>query len=156
MTLPTAANPSNESPCQTWSTVVVSTPSVSVRVPGPKIRASEAASLAGGAAGCCAASRRRASPTLTSELVADAEAQHLVLTHAARVAEPLVVALERRVPSGLVCEAQRGDAAREGGVPGDAGGDGGLGVVALLARPGAYALGRCGCRGVRQLRPDLH
>src|SRR2546421_343908 len=120
MTLPTAANPSNESPCQTRSTVVVSTPSVSVRVPGPKIRASEAASLAGGAAGCCVASRRIASPTLTSELVADAEAQHLVLADAARVANQLVVALERRVPGGLVREAERRDAAREGGVPRDA------------------------------------
>src|SRR5256886_14062239 len=150
MTLPTAANPSSESPCQTRSTVVVSTPSVSVRVPGPKIRASEAASLAGGAAGCCAASRRSASPTLTSELVADAEAQHLVLTRAARVAKPLVVTLERRVPSGLVCEAQRGDAAREGGVPRDAGGNVGLGVVALVAHEGAEPLGRRGCPGVEQ------
>src|SRR5205085_1990195 len=74
MTLPTAAKPSSESPRETRSTVVVSTRVVSLRTPGPKRRASEAASLAGGAAGPCVASRRSASPAITSELVPDAEA----------------------------------------------------------------------------------
>src|ERR1051325_884413 len=136
ITLPTAANPSNESSRETRSTVVVSTRIVSLRTPEPKMRASEAASLAGGAAGCCVASRRTASPARTSELVAEAEAQDLVLADAGRVADQLVIALERRVPGGLVREAERGDAARQGGPPRDSVEGGGL--VGLVDDPDRY------------------
>src|SRR5689334_13993697 len=146
ITLPTAANPSNESPRETRSTVVVSTRSVSLRAPEPKMRASEAASLAGGATGCCGARRTTTRSVArlgrTSELVADAEAQHLVLTDAGGVADQLVIALERRVPGGLVREAEGGDAARERGVPGDPWRHLGLRVVALVAHKGAELLGR--------------
>src|ERR1051325_3289622 len=151
ITLPTAANPSNESSRETRSTVVVSTRIVSLRTPEPKMRASEAASLAGGAAGCCVASRRTASPARTSELVAEAEAQHLVLADAGRVADQLVIALERRVPGGLVREAEGGDAARQGGVPRDALGRGGLGVVALVAHESGELLRRRGREQMEQV-----
>src|SRR5256885_7436408 len=151
MTLPTAAKPSSESPSETRSTVVVSTRIVSPRVPGPKMRASEAASLAGGAAGRCVASRSSASPAITSDLVPDAEAQHLVLAHAARVADQLIVALECRVPGGLVREPERRDAARQRGVPRDARGHVHLGVVALVARESVELLGRGGREGVQQV-----
>src|SRR5256885_6880382 len=149
MTLPTAAKPSSESPRETRSTVVVSTRVVSLRTPGPKRRASEAASLAGGAAGPWVASRRSASPAITSELVPDAEAQHLVLADATRVADQLVVALERGVPGGLVREPERRDTARERGVAGDARGHVRVGVVALVAHEGIELLGRPGGEGVR-------
>src|SRR5256886_12265155 len=151
MTLPTAAKPSSESPRERRSTVVVSTRVVSLRTPGPKRRASEAASLAGGAAGPWVASRRSASPAITSELVPDAEAQHLVLADAARVADQLVVALERRVPGRLVREPECRDAARERGVPGDARRHVRVGVVALLAHEGIELLGRPGGEGVQQV-----
>src|SRR5256885_706449 len=151
MTLPTAAKPSSESPRETRSTVVVSTRVVSLRTPGPKRRASEAASLAGGAAGPWVASRRSASPAITSELVPDAEAQHLVLADATRVADQLVVALERGVPGGLVREPERRDTARERGVAGDARGHIRVGVVALVAHEGIELLGRTGREGVQQV-----
>src|SRR2546428_341081 len=86
-TLPTAAKPSSESARDTRSTLTVSTRSVSTRAPGPNSRAIEAATFAGGAAGLCAASRRSASASVTLELVADAEAQHLGLARAARAGE---------------------------------------------------------------------
>src|ERR1041385_2384036 len=155
ITLPTAANPSNESPRETRSTVVVSTRIVSLRAPEPKMRASEAASLAGGATGCCGASSRTATSIAslgrTSELVADAEAQHLVLGDAGRVVDQLVVALERRVPGGLVGEPERRDAPRQGGVPRDARGHVDLGVVALVAHEGAEFLRRRGREQMEQV-----
>src|SRR5947207_12347529 len=151
MTLPTAAKPSRESPRETRSTVVVSTRIASLRTPGPKRRPSEAASLAGGAAGPWVASRRSASPAITSELVPDAEAQHLVLADATRVADQLVVALERGVPGGLVREPERRDTARERGVAGDARGHVRVGVVALVAHEGIELLGRPGGEGVQQV-----
>src|SRR2546422_684240 len=132
-TLPTAAKPSSESARDTRSTLTVSTRSVSTRAPGPNSRAIEAATFAGGAAGLCAASRRSASASVTLELVADAEAQHLGLARAGRVAEQLIVPLEGAIPGGLVGDAQRRDAARQRPVPRYAGGDARLGVVALVA-----------------------
>src|SRR5947208_2866541 len=132
-TLPTAAKPSSESARDTRSTLTVSTRSVSTRAPGPNSRAIEAPTLAGGAAGCCAVSRRTASASVTSELVADAEAQHLELARTGGVAEQRIVSLERGVPGGLVGDAQRRDATRQGPVPRRAGGDARLGVVALVA-----------------------
>src|SRR6266851_5647763 len=122
-TFPMAAKPSSESARDTRSTLTVSTRSVSARAPGPNTRAIEAATFAGGAAGVCTASRTSASAMLTSELVAHAEAQDFELAHARRVAQQLVVALERGVPGGFVGEAERRDAARQRPVPRHAGGD---------------------------------
>src|SRR2546426_262512 len=99
-TLPTAAKPSSTSARDTRSTLTVSTRSVSTRAPDPNSRAIEAATLAGGAAGCCAVSRRTVSASVTSELVADAEPQHLELARTGGVAEQLIVSLERRVRGG--------------------------------------------------------
>src|ERR1700704_6108965 len=140
-TFPTAAKPTSESARDTRSTVTVSTRKVSVRAPGPNTRAIEAASFAGGAAGNCPTSRRSASAMLTSELIAHAEAQHLELARAGRVAQQLIVALERGIPGGFVGEAERRDAARQGAVSGHAGGDARLGVVALMAEEGVEPLG---------------
>src|SRR5256712_12587357 len=139
-TLPTAAKPSSESARDTRSTLTVSTRSVSTRAPGPNSRAIEAATFAGGAAGLCAASRRSASASVTLELVADAEAQHLGLARAGRVAEQLIVPLEGGIPGGLVGDAQRRDAARQRPVPRYAGGDARLGGVALVAGGGGGLL----------------
>src|SRR5467141_3069129 len=111
-TFPIAAKPSSESARDTRSTLTVSTRRVSARAPGPNTRAIEAASFAGGAAGDCAPSRRSAS--VTSELVARAEAQHLELARAGRVAYQPIVAFERGIPGGFVGEAERRDAARQG------------------------------------------
>src|SRR5256886_4817760 len=132
-TLPTAAKPSSESARDTRSTLTVSTRSVSTRAPGPNSRAIEAASFAAGAAGLCDVSRRSASASVTLELVADAEAEHLGLARAGRVAEQLIVPLEGGIPGGLVGDAQRRDAARQRPVPRYAGGGARPGVVAVLA-----------------------
>src|SRR5256886_11188927 len=141
-TLPTAAKPSSESARDTRSTLAVSTRSVSTRVPGPNSRAIEATSFAGGAAGFCAVSRSTASASVTSELVADAEAQHFRFARAAGVTKQPVVSLERGIPGGLVGEAQRRDAARQGPVPRHAGRHARLGVVALVADESGELLGR--------------
>src|SRR6266849_9094552 len=143
-TFPMAAKPSSESARDTRSTLTVSTRSVSARAPGPNTRAIEAATFAGGATGAggdCAASRSSASAMLTSELVAHAEAQHFELAHAGRVAQQLVVALERGVPGGFVGEAERRDAARQRAVPRHAGGDARLGVVTLVPEERVELLG---------------
>src|SRR6266853_28783 len=140
-TFPMAAKPSRESARDTRSTLTVSTRNVSARAPAPNTRAIEAATFAGGAAGDCAASRSSASAMLTSELVADAEAQHFELAHAGRVAQQLVVALERGVPGGFVGEAERRDAARQRAVPRHAGGDARLGVVTLVPEERVELLG---------------
>src|SRR5712692_7272913 len=139
-TFPMAANPSSESARDTRTTLTVSTRSVSARAPGPYTRAIEAATFAG-AGGVCTASRSSASAMLTSELVAHAEAQDCELAHARRVAQQLVVALERGVPGGFVSEAERRDAARQRPVPRHAGGDARLGVVTLVADEGVELLG---------------
>src|SRR6185437_11589403 len=140
-TFPIAAKPSSESARDTRSTLTVSTRSVSVRASGPNSRAIEAVTFAGGAAGVCAVSRRAASASVTSELVTDAEAQHLELAQAGCVAKPRIVPLERRVPGGLVGDAERGDTAGQRAVPRHAGGDARLRVVALVAEEGAEFLG---------------
>src|SRR5882762_7928420 len=149
-----AAKPSSESPRDTRSTLTVSTRSVSARVPGPNTRASEAASFAGGAPGDCAASSS-ASAMLTSELVAHAEAQHSELAHAGRIAQQLIVALERGVPGGFVGEAEGGDAARQGAVPRHARGDARLGVVAFVAQEGVELLGGRGSDQAQQIAGPL-
>src|SRR2546426_4028005 len=148
-TFPMAAKPSSESARDTRNTLTVSTRSVSARAPGPNSRAIEAATFAGGAAGDCAVSRRSASASVTSELVADAEAQQLGLARAGRVTKRLIVALERGVPGGFVGDAQRRDAARQRPVPRHAGGDARLGVVALVADEGVELL-----RGRRSEQPQ--
>src|SRR3989440_635734 len=140
-TLPTAAKPSSESARETRSTLAVSTRSVSTRAPGPNSRAIDAVTLAGGAAGFCAVTRSAASASVMSELVTDAEAQHLGLAHAGCVAEQLVVPLERGVPGRLVGDAERRDAASQRPVPRHAGRDARLGVVALVAEEGVELLG---------------
>src|SRR2546426_2015737 len=140
-TFPMAAKPSSESARDTRSTLTVSTRSESTRAPGPNSRAIEAVTFAGGAAGDCAVSRSTASATVTSELVAHAEAQHLELARAGRVAKQLIVALERRVPRGFVGDAQRRNAARQRAVSCHAGGHAPLGVVALVAAEGGEPLG---------------
>src|SRR5437867_425920 len=112
-TLPTAAKPSSESARDTRSTLTLSTRSESIRAPAPNSRAIDAPTFAGGAAGSCPVSRTSTSASVTSELVADAEAQHLGLACAGRVAEQLIVHLERGVPGGLIGDAHRRDAARQ-------------------------------------------
>src|SRR5256884_94457 len=116
-TLPTAAKPSSESARETRSTLAVSTRSVSTRAPGPNSRAIDAVTLAGGAAGFCAVTRSAASASVMSELVTDAEAQHLGLAHAGCVAKQLIVPLERGVPGRLVGDTERRDAAGDGPAP---------------------------------------
>src|SRR6266571_4083600 len=144
-TLPTAANPSSVSARDTRSTAVVSMGSVSTRASGPNSRAIEAATLLGGAW-----------TVFTSELVADAEAQHLVLARAGRVAEQLVVALERGVPRGLVREAEGGDAAGERRLLRDPGGDVGLRIVALVAHERLELLRRRGGEGGEHVIGRFH
>src|SRR6059058_1369027 len=140
-TLPTAAKPSSESARETRSTLAVSTSSVSTRAPGPNSRAIDAVTLAGGAAGFCAVTRSAASASVMSELVTDAEAQHLGLAHAGCVAKQCIVPLERGVPGRLVGDAERRDAAGQRPVPRHAGRDARLGVVALVAEEGVELLG---------------
>src|SRR3989441_878905 len=140
-TLPTAAKPSSESARETRSTLAVSTRSVSTRAPGPNSRAIDAAILAGGAAGFCAVTRSAASASVMSELVTDAEAQHLGLAHAGCVAKQRIVPLERGVPGRLVGDAERRDAAGQRPVPRHAGRDARVGVVALVAEEGVELLG---------------
>src|SRR2546425_538229 len=140
-TLPTAAKPSSESARETRSTLAVSTRSVSTRAPGPNSRAIDAVTLAGGAAGFCAVTRSAASASVMSELVTDAEAQHLGLAHAGCVAKQLIVPLERGVPGRLVGDAEGRDAAGQRPVPRHAGRDARVGVVALVAEEGVELLG---------------
>src|SRR3989475_2716836 len=113
MTLPTWAKPSSESPAEIRSTAALSTWSVSTRACGPNSRTMEAATLVGGGA------------WIMSELIPDAETQHVGRAGPGLVAQQLVVALERRVVGRLVRETERGDAPRERLVPGRAGGHGG-------------------------------
>src|SRR6059036_1483646 len=141
-TLPTAAKPSSESARETRSTLAVSTRSVSTRAPGPNSRAIDAATLAGGAAGFCAVTRSAASASVMSELVTNAEAQHLGLAYTGCVAKKCIVPLERGVPGRLVGDAERRDAAGQRAVPRHAGGNARLGVVALVADEGVELLGR--------------
>src|SRR2546422_4914693 len=106
MTLPTWAKPSSESPAEIRSTAALSTWSVSTRACGPNSRTMEAATLVGGGA------------WIMSELIPDAETQHVGRAGPGLVAQQLVVALERRVVGRLVRETERGDAPRERLVPG--------------------------------------
>src|SRR5256885_4408018 len=101
MTLPTWAKPSSESPAEIRSTAALSTWSVSTRACGPNSRTMEAATLVGGGA------------WIMSELIPDAETQHVGRAGPGLVAQQLVVALERRVVGRLVRETERGDAPRE-------------------------------------------
>src|SRR5881392_887449 len=140
-TLPTAAKPSSESARETRSTLAVSTRRVSTRAPGPNSRAIDAVTLAGGAAGFCAVTRSAASASVMSELVTDAEAQHLGLAHAGCVAKQCIVPLERGVPGRLVGDAERRDAAGQRPVPRHAGRDARLGVVALAEEESAERRG---------------
>src|SRR6266702_2430900 len=132
-TLPTAANPSSVSARDTRSTAVVSMGSVSTRASGPNSRAIEAATLWGGAW-----------TVITSELVADAKAQHLVL------------ALERGVPGGLVREAEGGDAPGERRLLCDPGGDVGLRIVALVAHKRIELVRRRGGEGGEHVVGRFH
>src|SRR6185503_15511639 len=125
MTFPTAAKPSKESPRATRSTVSVATVSTLASAPGPKMRRSDAATLAGGA------------PCIISELIAHAETQDLALARAGRGPQQRVVALERGIPRGLEGEAEGGDAPRESAVARRARRNIGLCVVALVAHEGA-------------------
>src|SRR2546426_9818682 len=145
-TLPTAAKPSSESARETRSTLAVSTRSVSTRAPGPNSRAIDAATLAGGAAGFCAVTRSAASASVMSELVTDAEAQHLGLAHAGCVAKQRIVPLERGVPGRLVGDTERRDAAGPRPRPRHARRGAQLGVVARVAVGGAEVL--CADAGV--------
>src|SRR5437867_3297757 len=139
-TLPTWAKPRSESPRETRSTRALSTRNVSERASGPKRRAIEAASFAGGAAGFWAVKRSSVSAITTSELIADAQAQHVILAHAGRVAHQLIVSLEGDVPRRLVRQAHRGDPPRERWVARHAGRDVGLRVVALVTSERAQPL----------------
>src|SRR3989454_7181310 len=140
-TLPTAAKPSSESARETRSTLAVSTRSVSTRAPGPNSRAIDAAILAGGAAGFCAVTRSAASASVMSELVTDAEAQHLGLAHAGCVAKQRIVPLERGVPGGFVGDAEGRDAAGQRAVPRHAGGGARPGGVGLVGGGGGSPFG---------------
>src|SRR2546426_929348 len=73
MTLPTWAKPSSESPAEIRSTAALSTWSVSTRACGPNSRTMEAATLVGGGA------------WIMSELIPDAETQHVGRAGVARV-----------------------------------------------------------------------
>src|SRR6266702_2388706 len=108
MTFPTSANPSSESPRESRSTAALSTRSVSTRAPAPNRRRIDAASLAGGAA-CAVAAREGSAARSPSELVAEAEAQHLGFADTGLVAQHLVVALEHGVISRLVGQADGRD-----------------------------------------------
>src|SRR2546427_8859681 len=130
MTLPTWAKPSSESPAEIRSTAALSTWSVSPRACGPNSRTMEAATLVGGGA------------WIMSELIPDAETQHVGRAGPGLVAQQLVVALERRVVGRLVRETERGDAPRERRVPGRAGGNGGLCIVPPLPPESGQLLGR--------------
>src|SRR2546426_6578839 len=141
MTLPTWAKPSSESPAEIRSTAALSTWSVSTRACGPNSRTMEAATLVGGGA------------WIMSELIPDAETQHVGRAGPGLVAQQLVVALERRVVGRLVRETERGDAPRERRVPGRAGGNGGLCIVPPLAHQRGELLGRRrGGRGEQGVR----
>src|SRR2546428_5105613 len=129
MRLPTWAKPSSESPAEIRSSAALSTWSVSTRACGPNSRTMEAATLVGGGA------------WIMSELIPDAETQHVGRAGPGLVAQQLVVALERRVVGRLVRETERGDAPRERLVPGRAGGDGGPRLVPPLAPRPAPLLG---------------
>src|SRR5207247_9882536 len=115
--LPTWAKPSSESPAEIRSTAALSTWSVSTRACGPNSRTMEAATLVGGGA------------WIMSELIPDAETQHVGRAGPGLVAQQLVVALERRVVGRLVRETERGDAPRARLGQGRAGGAGGLRIV---------------------------
>src|SRR3989442_8349184 len=141
-TLPTAAKPSSESARETRSTLAVSTRSVSTRAPGPNSRAIDAAILAGGAAGFCAVTRSAASASVMSELVTDAEAQHLGLAHAGCVAKQRIVPLERGVPGGFVGDAEGRDAAGQRAAPRHPGPGPRPGLDPPLADERRFALGR--------------
>src|SRR5437667_95191 len=130
MTLPTWAKPSSESPAEIRSTAALSTWSVSTRACGPNSRTMEAATLVGGGA------------WIMSELIPDAETQHVGRAGPGLVAQQLVVALERRVVGRLVRETERGDAPRERLVPGRAGGNGGLRIVPLVPHERVQLVGR--------------
>src|SRR3989475_7404267 len=130
MTLPTWAKPSSESPAEIRSTAVLSTWSVSTRACGPNSRTMEAATLVGGGA------------WIMSELIPDAETQHVGRAGPGLVAQQLVVALERRVVGRLVRETERGDAPRERLVPGRAGGDGGPRLLPPVPPQPLQLLGR--------------
>src|SRR5256712_13424076 len=130
MTLPTWAKPSSESPAEIRSTAALSTWSVSTRACGPNSRTMEAAALVGGGA------------WIMSELIPDAETQHVGRAGPGLVAQQLVVALERRVVGRLVRETERGDAPRERRVPGRAGGNGGPCIVPLVPHERGELLGR--------------
>src|SRR2546430_12569646 len=129
MTLPTWAKPSSGSPAEIRSTAALSTWSVSTRACGPNSRTMEAATLVGGGA------------WIMSELIPDAETQHVGRAGPGLVAQQLVVALERRVVGRLVRETERGDAPRERLVPGRAGGPGGPGIVPAVPHAHADLLG---------------
>src|SRR5690348_5470527 len=142
-TLPTWAKPRSESPRETRSTRALSTRNVSKRASGPKRRAIEAATFAGGAAGFCAVKRSSVSAITTSELIADAQAQHVILAHAGRVAHQLIVSFEGDVPRRLVRQAHRRDPPRERWVARHAGRDVGLRVVALVTSERLQLLRGC-------------
>src|SRR5438094_1230188 len=78
------------------------------------------------------------------ELIPRPQAELLVLAHARTVTAELVIALEDYVVDRLVGETEGGDPARQGVVPGDAGGHAGLRVVALVPEKGVELLGRSG------------
>src|SRR6266705_1539815 len=139
MTLPTWAKPSSESPAEIRSTAALSTWSVSTRACGPNSRTMEAATLVGGGA------------WIMSELIPDAETQHVGRAGPGLVAQQLVVALERRVVGRLVRETERGDAPRERLVLGRAGGNGGLCVVPLVPHERVQLLGRRRGERVKQV-----
>src|SRR6185503_8438485 len=125
MTFRTAAKPSSESPRATRSTVSAATVSALASAPGPKMRRTDAATLAGGA------------PCLMSELVSHAESQGLTLPRAGRRAQHRVVPLERGVPRGLEGETECRDSPRQSAVPCRARRNIGLGVVTLVTHEGA-------------------
>src|SRR5881628_858732 len=139
MTLPTWAKPSSEYPAEIRSTAALSTWSVSTRACGPNSRTMEAATLVGGGA------------WIMSELIPDAETQHVGRAGPGLVAQQLVVALERRVVGRLVRETERGDAPRERLVPGRAGGNGGLRIVPLVPHERVQLLGRRRGERVKQV-----
>src|SRR5206468_5897561 len=113
-----------------------SRPGCRARTPGPTRRRPFPAAppAAGPRAGAGRAPR-------SSELEADAEAQHVVLSRSGGIAHELVVALERRVPRRLVRQTEGGDPARERAVARHPRRDVRLRVVALVAEERVQLLG---------------
>src|SRR4051812_41198524 len=106
----TRANPSKAPPLETRNTGTVSTLSVSTRMPEPKTRSMDLATLVGGA-DCAESDDAKTARTAKTilELIAHPQAQLLAPTETCFIAIEPVVTLEHHVVHRLVGEPQGSD-----------------------------------------------